>query len=94
MVYQPSDEMTEQLTKLFHYCGYNRNRQETIETNTRIHFNFVQAEVLFETWDETIQEFLTDIKNRFAIGVTYYHKFNGEYDWNQSKENWETFLFD
>lgn len=93
MIYQPSNEMTEQLTKLFHYCGYNRNRQEAIETNTRIRFNFVQAEVLFESWDYTIQEFLNDIKQRFAIGVTYYHVYNGEYDWNQSKENWETFLF-
>ena len=93
MIYQPSDEMTEQLTKLFHYCGYARNRQEQIETNTRTRFNFVQAEVLFESWDDTIQEYLTDIKNRYAVGVTFYHKYNGEYDWNQSKENWETFLF-
>ena len=93
MIYQPTDEMTEQLTKLFHYCGYARNRQETIETNTRTRFNFVQADVLFESWDDTMQEYLTDIKNRYAVGVTFYHRYEDDWNWEQDKENWETFLF-
>lgn len=97
MKYQPTEETQKLFLKLFHLCGYARNKQETINTNNRLWFNYVQCEPVFESNQEIPNDFLDDIKGRYTMGVTIYH-YNtidgvGKYDWNQEYQNWETSIF-
>ena len=92
MTYQATDKMREQLWDLFHYCGYARNIQEKPNFTSRYWFNYVQCNLDDQDVDSTplLNNYIDDIKSRWSAGVTVYHCHDGEYDWNQQYENWET----
>lgn len=94
VISKPTDDVINKLWNLFFYTGYACNQQKVPDTNSRYWFNFVQCTPVFENEETTdvYNEYLDDIKTRFASGVTYYHDHNGKYDWNQEYENWETTL--
>lgn len=86
--YEVSQRMKNAMWDLFHYCGYATNEQKVPHTDTRLYFNFIQADVVFDdyTFNDDIAE---DIKNRWAQGVTFFHKVDGGYDIDQEYENFE-----
>lgn len=89
--YEVSDRMKKALADLFYYTGYNTdefgNPQDYM--NTRIYFNYIQADVLFKENANISDVFMNDIKARFMIGITCIHHTNGEWDLEQHYENWE-----
>lgn len=91
MTYKPIAKIYDDIFDLFYYTGYVNNVDGIPDTNSRCWFNYVQCEAVFknESSDATYYNYLEDIKQRFRLGVTYYHKYNNEYDWNQEYENWE-----
>lgn len=89
--YGLSDIMKNAMWDLFHYCGYATNEQKVPQTNTRLYFNFIQADIVYDdyTFNDDVAE---DIKNRWAQGVTFFHKVDSSYDLDQEYENFEVSL--
>lgn len=88
-----SDEMRDAIYNLFRLTGYACNEYGVPNFDNRIHYNFVQCKAAFDesSWRYG-QDFLNDIRSRFEIGVTVYHKTNDSYDWLQEKENFESWM--
>lgn len=94
-IYGLRQEDKENLARVFYYTGYAHPIQEIPNFKSRSWFNFVQCDPVFDDEATTIyNNYVDDIKNRFKIGVTVYHNNNDEYDFNQTKENWETSILD
>lgn len=89
--YDVSDKIKKKLFDLFYYCGYADDIQGIPNTSSRYWFNYLQCDAVINS-TEIYQEFLDDIVSRYAIGVTIYHNRFGEYDFNQTYENFETGL--
>lgn len=94
-IYGLRQEDKENLARVFYYTGYAHPVQEIPNFESRSWFNFVQCDPVFDDEATTIyNNYVDDIKNRFKIGVTVYHNNNDVYDFNQTKENWETSILD
>ena len=95
VTYSVTDKMKQVLADLFHYCGYARNMQGKPDFSSRYWFNYVQCNAVFvpSASSKIYANFQSDMKTRFAAGVTYYHRRDDEYDWNQEYENWEVGFF-
>jgi len=93
--YKCSDSLRDKVGDLFYYCGYTINNTGTPITNNRLYFNYIQCEAVFNEESNTpYEEFLNDIKSRYSMGVTIYHRVNDNYDFAQTKENWERVIID
>ena len=85
--------MKKAIYNLFRLTGYSCNDYQIPSFNTREFYNFVQCKAVFdESGWKYGQDFLNDIKSRFETGITVYHKVDNNYDWNQEKENFESWL--
>ena len=96
VIYKPSEAMEENLYNLFFYTGYKVEKMEKPNLQSRLRFNFIQADidldmndVVFNTLNVS-KEIIDDYKGRFAIGLTLFHYYNNEYDFEQKYENWES----
>lgn len=95
--YELSDLMKNAMWDLFHYCGYATNEQKVPTHDSRLYFNFIQADIVYEdyTFNEEVAQ---DIQEKWAQGVTYIHKArnatNTGYIWDmdQEYENFEVSL--
>ena len=89
--YELSDRMKNAMWDLFHYCGYATHEQKVPAVDTRLYFNFVQAEIVLKdfTFNEEIAKRIIEKWNQ---GVTFMHWVSGAYDLNQEYENFETSL--
>ena len=93
--YTVREQDKENLARVFYYMGYAHPLQEIPNWDSRYWFNFVQCTAKFNDEQTCVyHNYLEDIRARFALGITVYHEHNGEYDFNQTKENWESFLID
>jgi hypothetical protein len=92
MTYEPEALLKDSIYKKFFYCGYAHPVQAIPDFTSRFWFNFVQCVPVFS--DVTAyNKYVDDIKARFQIGVTVYHRhyvIPAHYDWDQQYENWET----
>ena len=103
-VYEPSEKMKKCLFDLFYYYGYVAGFQGIPDTNSRMLFNFVQADVVFERKFSgggifnPPKEWLDELVLKFREGITYLHPFYYEdendeeqvlWDFEQQYENWE-----
>ena len=92
MKYTVSENMKKKLNDLFYYCGYAYQNYGKPNLNSRLWFNFVQCDPVFER-NHIYNEYLDDISSHFKLGVTiFHHDENGNYDLKQTKENWEVSL--
>lgn len=91
VTYEVSDIMKNSLWDLFHYCGYATYEQKVPHTDTRLYFNFIQADIVYDEYNFN-DDIAEDIKNRWAQGVTFFHKVDGGYDIDQQYENFEVSL--
>lgn len=98
--YAPSNVMQENLLNLFHYSGYTCEYLGVPNLNSRLRFNYIKADIDLDMtkiawrWGNIPQDVIEDYKDRFSIGLTIIHKFEGEYDFEQKYENWESILED
>lgn len=91
-VYHPEQNMELLLKDLFYYTGIKVSYQGIPTHNSRVWFDFLQCSPVWKctfTWDNAI---ISDLNSKFATGVTYFHKKNNKYDFDQELENWETWL--
>ena len=101
--YLPTADMRYHLYNLFYYTGYRLDRYGIPNLNSRRLFNFIQCDPVFNTEKKVeFAKYLTDVKERFNLGVTVFHKcayLNQGYETQRSwdlafagKENWETWI--
>ena len=87
--YELSDIMKQAMFDLFYYCGYATHEQKIPNVTTRMYFNYVQADIVYEhySFNEVIAQ---EIKNKWKEGVTFFHDFDGiGADYEQQYENFE-----
>ena len=90
-----NDNVKQSLYNLFRLTGYACNDYAVPAVNSRLYYNFLQCKADFEDTDWTYgKAFLDDIKAKYEIGVTYFHKVDGSYDWPQEKENFEIWMIE
>lgn len=86
-------ETKQAIYNLFRLTGYACSDYAIPVFDSRIYYNFIQAEIDIDESKWTYgRDFLSDIKARFETGLTVYHKVNNQYDWKQEKENFEKWL--
>ena len=95
-VYDTKDYYKHLAYDLMFYGGYSHTQNELPNVNSRYWFNYIQCTPVFrEEADTPYNDYLDDLRARYENGVTVYHRRNGVstvYNWNQEKENWETWL--
>lgn len=90
-----NDNVKKSLYDLFRLTGYACNDYAVPAVNSRLYYNFLQCKADFEDTNWTYgKAFLDDIKAKYEIGVTYFHRVDGTYDWPQAKENFETWMIE
>ncbi len=104
--YQPSEEMAKMIDNLFYYFGYAdisilKDYEDSFKDfragalSSRLYFNYCEMEIEWQAVNINPlpnQEILDEIKARFIAGVTFFHNLRGNYDFEQTKENWEVSL--
>lgn len=87
------DHIKNSLYNLFRLTGYACNDYGIPQTDTRLYYNFIQCDPRFDEsqWNYS-QSFLDDIKAKYNVGVTVFHRVNNAYDFSQTKENFEKWL--
>lgn len=93
--YELSENTKERVADLFYYCGYKCDYQNVPNTTSRYWFNFIQCDPVFDVDRYTVKmgkECQDELTSKYQQGITVLHRNNGTYDFDQVKENWETWL--
>lgn len=91
-VWQCSDRMKKALADLYYYQGYATQEQKIPTHNNRKWFDFLRCQADIKNIKNLDQRFIDNIKDRLAIGATFYHNVNGAWDIEQTKGNPETWI--
>lgn len=90
-----NDNIKQGLYNLFRLTGYACNDYGIPNVNSRLYYNFLQCKADFEESSWTYgKTFLDDIKAKYEIGVTIFHKVDNSYDFQQTKENFEIWMIE
>lgn len=93
--YELSENTKNRVADLFYYCGYKCDYQAVPNTTSRHWFNFIQCEPVFDENRYTAKmgkECKDELTDKYVAGVTILHNHNNTWDFDQVKENWETWL--
>lgn len=97
LIYQPRDITKNLLYDLFYYAGYNSGRMGIPNHNTRVNFDYLEADISIQKTTAIPQDCLAELINAFKTGVTYLHKTSrssNKWDFAQTLENWEKIFFE
>ena len=96
LVYEPNEIMKNMLYNLFFYAGYASNRLGLPSHNTRVNFDYLEADAVLEKVANIPDDCLDELVNAFKNGVSYIHKTSrtgaAKWDLKQEYENWENNL--
>ena len=87
--YGLSEVMENAMFNYFYLFGYATQEYKAPAVNTRSIFNFVQAEIQFETYNFN-DDIAEDIRQKWKDGIFFIHYYNAKYDFSFKYENWET----
>lgn len=90
MTFTPNEIMTKALHQLYFYTGYPQNYfDNALPHSNRYWFDFVQAEIIFKRGyvSQYSKEIQIEIVQKYSEGVTYFHRRNNEYDFEQKYVN-------
>ena len=96
-VYQPNAIMRNLLNDLFFYAGYRSERMGLPNHETRVNFDYLECDAVFENLGSIPNDCLEQLVSAFKTGVTYLHKsartdMKVKWDFRQEYENWERSL--
>lgn len=97
VTYTPSEKLYQSILDLFHYTGYISNEMKVPEVNTRYWFNYLQADPQIVPIANLSNDIIVELQNRFKEGMTFLHHHDTTrvgWDFNQTYENWETWIID
>lgn len=88
-----NEDVKNSVYNLLRLTGYACDEYDTPSVNNRVWYNYIQCtpNVDVQYWKYG-KELLDDIISRYETGVTYYHPVDGLYDFQQIRENFETWL--
>lgn len=92
--YHASDRVMKQVADIFYYCGYTREIHGLPNENSRVWFNFVQADIYFSSYKNLTNVIKAEIVNKYAEGITIFHKQGLLWNIAQDKENYESWLIE
>lgn len=87
--YGLSEVMENAMFNFFYLFGYATQEYKAPSVNTRSIFNFVQAEIQYETYNFN-DDIAEDIRQKWKEGIFFIHYYNSTYDFSFKYENWET----
>ena len=89
--YEPKLEVRKELYDLFDKYGYNHPYTEVPNVHSRIWYNYIQCEPKFDiNYSYSLPKaWLEDLRQRYQLGVTVFHKRDSGWNFNQNYENWE-----
>ena len=90
--YEISPRMKKAMFDVFYYTGYVSGQMKVPDMTSRVWFNFVKCDIIFTSEENIPSECVDDLKELFNAGVTIMHRYNGVWDWDRTKENWEVNL--
>ena len=93
MLYQCSERVQKTLYDLFFYTGYIDGTLGVPDTSSRLRFNFISVEPVYNFISNIPDEIVEDMTLKYEAGVTFLHCYNSSWDWEQKYENWEAWLF-
>lgn len=89
-LYEVSPRMKKLLSDLFYYFGYTTDEIKIPDLYTRYYFNYLSCELEMTGVSSNISELIKeDIKNKYLKGITLLHNTGNEWEFEQTKENWE-----
>lgn len=93
-MWQPEQYILNNIAKVFHLTGYSHPVQEKPNVSSRQYFNYIQCNPMWDSsaLNGTNPLWLADYTSRLQSGLTIFHKVNGSWDLDQTKENWEVSL--
>lgn len=92
--YEASERMKSALCDLFHFCGYSTDEYKVPDLETRVWFNFIQAEISISSSVNMAADVREELMTKYAQGVTVFHYNSGAWDFEQEKENYERNLME
>lgn len=92
VLYQVSSQMRKALLDMWYYTGYETFEQKVPNITSRYWFNALQCELVIDETSNIPDVLIEDIKEKFKQGATFFHQQNSEWDVDQEKENFETFM--
>lgn len=93
MQYEPIEHERKLLADMFRLQGYATNEYGIPDTRTRLYFNYLQCDAVFDMTDAKFNpDLIADVKEKMSNGVTFIHLVDGAYDFEQQYENWEISL--
>lgn len=92
--YEVSPTMKQALLDMFYYSGYATQEQKVPNITTRYWFNFVQCDLVVNYTSNLPSPIMDDIKAKFSEGCTFFHEHNGEWDVEQTRENYESWILE
>lgn len=96
--YKPNDNVKNHLFDIFHFTGYIAGYSGIPKLNTRLRFNYIQADISIQAEYYSFltlnynEDIITNYRSRWASGLTIIHKYNNAWDFEQKYENWESIL--
>ena len=87
--YGLSEVMEEAMFNYFYLFGYATQEYKAPSVHTREIFNFVQAEIQYDTYNFN-DDIAEDIRRKWKEGIFFIHYYNSTYDFSFKYENWET----
>lgn len=87
-----SDQVLALLDDLFYYTGYLTNEYKAPTHNSRLYFDFLMCEPVFNSVFNWSDELINEVTNKLQEGVTFFHKVGTTFNTAQDLENWETDL--
>ena len=95
VIYEPNPIMKKTIDELFFYAGYRSDRLGIPSHINRINFDYLECEPSLENVRSIPSDCLSELIKCFKTGVTYMHRNSMiGWDFDQSHENWERFIFD
>lgn len=94
LTYQVEDYVKESLLARFRYTGYATNYMKLPDVNSRLWYNFLQANIVFTASAPVVYEpYLSNIQSKFKSGVTFFHAVGQNYNFNRDFENLEISIY-
>ena len=93
--YECSDIMKELMADLFFYTGYVANRMGLPNTNTRLNFDYLEADIIITDYTNMSDEIMNELIGLYKNGLTFIHKVatrTDMWDLEQKYENIERFM--
>lgn len=88
--YKPREDIEDSIYNILRYTGYATNEYKIPDLTSRRYYNYIEADIEFKGDIYLPVIMKNDILDSYKSGITVFHNYQGEYDFDRKYENWET----